>query len=68
MAKPNVTKELLGDKTPLQWLNEQLKLHKTLTQVADNNPISRAALYDMMEREGLEVVYRVAKKQQPSKE
>lgn len=63
MAKPNTIKELIGDQTPFQWLTTQLKEYKTLTQVAENNPISRAALYDLIEREGLEVVQRVVKKQ-----
>lgn len=68
MATPNILKDLIGDQTPLQWLNAQLKEHKTITKVAKENPISRAALYDLIDREGLEVVQRVIKKQQSPEE
>lgn len=64
MAKPNKLRVKIGDLTAYQWLSEQLMEHGTITNVAEKNDISRAALYDLIERENLEVVQRVMKKVQ----
>lgn len=61
MATPHTLNRLMRDKTPYQWVNEQLKLHGTITNVAKANGITRSAIYKMMEGEKLTIVQVVRK-------
>lgn len=62
MAKPNTLKELIGNKTPHQWLSEQLALYHTISDVADKNDVSSSAIYKLIKDEGMVIVQRVLDK------
>lgn len=68
MAKPNTLRALVGTQTFYAWLSAQLKLHGSLSEVAAQNNISRAAIYKMIGNEGLVIVQRVMKAPQLDKQ
>lgn len=61
MAKPNTLRGLMGNKTPHQWLSEQLALYHTITEVARRNKVTSSAIYKLINDEDMVIVQRVLK-------